>query len=121
MCSASFAGSRTSIIIGAKANRPPIRFTSTNGELMRTLLLLLAAVPLTAQTPMEGQWLGSIKAGAIELRVALHLNKSPNGSFTGALDSIDQGARGLPVNDIVRKDNELSFKVPTVNGSWAGT
>lgn len=56
-------------------------------------LLILCGIA-AAQT---GDYLGAIQVGAIRLRVALHIIKQDDGSFAAKLDSLDQGARGLPV------------------------
>jgi pimeloyl-ACP methyl ester carboxylesterase len=59
-----------------------------------TMLALFAGAPLgaIAQTPSDsaGDWRGTLSAGAVKIRVALHLGAA------SSFDSPDQGALGLP-------------------------
>ena len=40
---------------------------------------------------------GTLSAGGARLRLALHLSAAKDGTLTATLDSIDQGAIGIPV------------------------
>ena len=51
----------------------------------------------------------------------MHLKPEAGGNLAGTLDSVDQGAAGLPCANITLKDNSLSFEVPSVGGKWSGT
>lgn len=55
-------------------------------------LLLVASLPAPAQSVPDpaGDWRGTLQAGAVKLRLALHLGE------TSTLDSLDQGAMGIP-------------------------
>ena len=55
----------------------------------------------------EGIWLGTLDAGKVKLRVAFHVAKKPDGSFSATFDSLDQGAKGLPVE-------KASYVAPTL-------
>lgn len=75
---------------------------------MRTLLrwtLALAAATAFAQT---GDYLGTVQVGVVKLRLALHIVKTPDGAFQATVDSLDQGARGLPV-DLTLTGNAVRF------------
>lgn len=61
------------------------------------MLLLLAglACPVFGQTPAKdfsGSWQGTLDAGGTKLRLALTITKSDAGTYSGKLDSLDQGA-----------------------------
>lgn len=70
---------------------------------MRTLLrscrlaawTLAATVACHAQT---GDYLGAVQIGVVKLRLALHIVKTAEGALQATVDSLDQGARGLPVD-----------------------
>ena len=83
-------------------------------------LCALAAGNLSAQSkpPVSGDYAG-VLAGALHLK--LHIVAAPDGSLSGTLDSIDQGAKGIPCGDFQITGNNLSFRVPPVNGTWKGT
>lgn len=62
------------------------------GPIAFVLALLLAPLAMPAQSPPDafGNWRGTLQAGAVKLRLALHLGE------TSTFDSLDQGALGLP-------------------------
>lgn len=82
-----------------------------------------APVPVAAapvMSPFTGVWLGTLHAGSKGLRIQLHLDlsKMPAGC---SLDSLDQGAMGIPCTNVVATATALSFEVPAVKGKLAGT
>lgn len=87
-----------------------------------SLIALLLALPAYAQSPgLVGDWQGTLKAGAAELRLVLHVTASADGALAATMDSPDQGVRGLPVTAIAVKGTSVSFKVDTVRGAYEGT
>jgi hypothetical protein len=84
------------------------------------LLSLTLAFPQTAPK-VEGIWLGTLSAGGQTLRVQVHLQTQPSGQMTGSLDSLDQGAVGLPCETLKLQGDQFSFEVPAVKGAWKGT
>src|SRR6476659_10326328 len=81
--------------------------------------ILLATVVSLAQD-IAGDWNGTLNTGMGELRLVLHLTKNADGSFKATLDSVDQGANGIPVSSATLKDSQLSLKVDAVNGTYEG-
>ena len=88
-------------------------------------LLLFASLPTRAQSAPDptGDWRGTLQAGAVPLRVALHLGE------TSTFDSPDQGAMGLParmavdgrrvtvtINQVGSIEGELSADGKTLTG-----
>ena len=87
---------------------------------MRTVLLTaLLAGPLLAQDA-AGLWLGTIHAGSTNLRIALHISRSADG-LHGTMDSLDQGADGIPITSVSQEGNAVKFAVRSVGGSYEGT
>jgi hypothetical protein len=87
--------------------------------------LAATALALTAPTVQAasavGQWHGEIHpAPQVTLRLILHLDKAPSGAWSGVLESLDQGDRGLPVADVAATTDSLSFAVPIVRGRFEG-
>jgi serine-type D-Ala-D-Ala carboxypeptidase/endopeptidase len=76
-----------------------------------------------AQSPtLAGDYQGTLALGAQgALRLKLHLSAAADGTLSGTLDSLDQGARGIPCADFHLEGNRLTFAVPSVHGSWQGT
>jgi hypothetical protein len=84
------------------------------------LALGLGALATAADlSPAEGDWLGTLSFNGVHLRLALHIKTSP-GRLTGTLDSIDQGAKGMPLDHISLRQNKLTLQVPSVQGSYEG-
>lgn len=50
----------------------------------------------------------------------LHITVAKDGALTATLDSIDQGANGIPINAVTLKDGKLNLDVQAVNGSYDG-
>src|SRR4051812_11693169 len=93
----------------------PTRFTAI-------VCLLLAPPLLTAQAPkadpkpdpkgVEGLWEGTLKTGAIELRLGFKINKNKDGKLTATLNSPDQGAKDVPLPDVTFADAKLTLGLP---------
>ena len=88
---------------------------------------VLAIVPLLlspfcgAQAAVAGDWMGTLSAGGAELRLALHIMAAKDGTLTATLDSVDQGANGIPVTSVTLKESKLSLFIDVLHGTYDGT
>jgi CubicO group peptidase (beta-lactamase class C family) len=82
------------------------------------LFLAVCLWPALAQTPKPG---GDYSGVLGPLHLKLHLKPGAGGAMEGTLDSLDQGAIGLPCANFRLEGKTLSFEVPSVNGKWHGT
>ncbi len=84
------------------------------------MLFNVFAAGLFAQSKpsIAGDYAG-VLGGMLHLK--LHITAGPGGALSGTLDSVDQGANGIPCTDFQFDGNSLSFRVPAVNGTWKGT
>jgi hypothetical protein len=78
------------------------------GSTIRNLALSIGVAAMLApacraQAQMAGDWQGALSAGGAQLRLALHITAGKDGSLTATLDSVDQGAYGIPVSAISLK------------------
>src|SRR5437763_5639092 len=75
-----------------------------------------------AQIPpnWQGNWQGTLQAGPAKLRIGLHITRSPAGVYTATLDSIDQGATGLPVADTRVSGRLIHLDLPNLRASYDG-
>ena len=64
---------------------------------------------------------GTLNTGAGELRLVLHLTKASDGGLAAILDSVDQGANGIPVKSATLKGSKLSLDIEAVHGTYEGT
>ncbi len=79
------------------------------------------AEPGTPSPSNERIWQGTLSVGGTQLRLILHVTKAPNGSLTAKLDSLDQGALGLPIDRIALTDQSLQFEMTQIGASYKGT
>ena len=56
-----------------------------------------------------------------QLRLALHITAAKDGTLSATLDSVDQGANGIPVTSVTFKDSKLSLVVDAVHGTYEAT
>ena len=83
-------------------------------------LMALTGGALSAQD-VTGDWLGTLKAGPAEIRVALHISKAAGGGLQGTMDVIDQGVNGIPMAPVTLTDSKLKFAVARLNAEYEGT
>jgi hypothetical protein len=88
--------------------------------LMIGALIVFAASVARAKS-IVGDWEGTLRPPGAELRLVLHITEGGDGSLKATLDSVDQGANGIPVSSITLKDSKLSFTVEVVSGAYEGT
>jgi len=76
-------------------------------KLTPIVLLALSLSPLCmAQPQVAGDWLGTLNTGGPQLHLVLHIAAAKDGSLTATLDSVDQGANGIPVSAVSLKDSQ---------------
>jgi uncharacterized protein len=86
------------------------------------LTVMMAAVAcLASAQDIAGDWQGTLKTGVSELRLVLHITRAPDKGLKATLDSVDQGANGIPVDSVTLKDSKLSLDVTAVQGTYEGT
>jgi murein DD-endopeptidase len=84
-------------------------------------LLLASPARQNPQQPagLEGKWEGSLGRSANTLHIVLQFGKLTDGSWTGQLISIDQGA-SLPMSAIRFESNKIHFEIAAVGGVYDG-
>jgi len=91
----------------------------------KLVLIVLACLsslgPLHAQTALTsivGDYEGTLASPASRLR--LHVRLSSPTTLTGTLDSLDEGALGIPSTEFVVLGTQFRFVVPSIGGSYKG-
>jgi hypothetical protein len=87
--------------------------------------MALAAFPalLAYAQDISGDWQGTLKAGAQELRILLQIAKSDNGQWRATMLSIDQSpdrGAGTPVISFSLDGSNIHFAIGAVQGSYDG-
>jgi uncharacterized protein len=89
------------------------------------LLSLIVALPLFADQKaepkkgIEGYWLGTLHLGAIDLRLGFKIEMK-DGKFTATMDSVDQGAKDLPIETVEFSEGTLTLKMPKMKAAYTG-
>jgi pimeloyl-ACP methyl ester carboxylesterase len=66
-----------------------------------------------------GDWLGTLSFNGVNLRIALHI-KQTAASLAGTMDSLDQGALGIPLDHVSFSDGKLSLRIAALQASYEG-
>ena len=90
-----------------------------NRTLSIAAIVASAALAAHAQD-VAGDWQGTLKAGPAELRLVVHLTADGQGGFRGALDSLDQNAKGIPITSVSLKAAKLNWTVSSLGASYEG-
>ncbi len=69
---------------------------------------------------IDGDWIGTLDTGMGKLRLALHITNTDQG-LTATMDSLDQGANGIPVTSISRNGSTLKLEMKGIGGAYDGT
>ena len=80
----------------------------------------LAASKQAAQK-LSGSWNGTLNTGAANLRLLVKISKAASGAATGTMDSLDQGAKDIPLSRITCKESKVRFEVAGIGGVYEGT
>jgi hypothetical protein len=68
----------------------------------------------------EGVWWGTLQAGAQRLRLVFRLQRDADGQLRGTIDSLDQGATGIPISAITVEGNTIRIRSDAVQGEFVG-
>ena len=94
--------------------------SDASSKLLAVSAMLLAGgfrVSLSAQqaSSFAGDYVG--RSGPLTVNLHLLIN---NGTLSGTIDSPNQGLTGLPCSEVHTNGQSLTFKVPSVRGTWMG-
>jgi uncharacterized protein len=83
-----------------------------------------ATSPATTQAANAGKpigdWLGTLDVGVVKLRLVFYVTSKPDGTTTGTLDSIDQGAKGIPLSKVTASEETVRLECQTIGGRFEG-
>src|SRR5260370_34043229 len=71
---------------------------------------------------IAGVWQGTLKVGAQELRLVLHLSKDDRDAWSARLLSIDQGGfdNSIPVDAVTLHGPDIKLTIEAVRGTYQG-
>jgi len=69
---------------------------------------------------IDGVWEGVLEAMGMELRIVVHITREADGALKASMDSPDQGAMGLKVDEVSFKNGTLYFVMDAIGGEYEG-
>jgi len=91
------------------------------GILLVSLVGIGAAWAQDAGARLVGTWAGKLKTPGGELRLVVKITAGADGTLTGTLDSLDQGATDIPVPKVVLDGNRVQLQMPMLRAQFTGT
>lgn len=70
---------------------------------------------------LQGYWQGTVTVGPVKTRIAFKIADLGNGKYRAELDSVDQGATGIPVTSCTYQSPSVHMEVIGVAGTFDGT
>lgn len=82
-----------------------------------------ANLPASKEAAMKlsGTWTGSLHYGTASLKLLVNITNTPAGTATGTMDSVDQGAKDIPLAGIMLAQGKVRFEARGLAGSYEGT
>ncbi len=84
-----------------------------------TLLFSTIAFPSNNEI-IEGAWQGILKVSGIELRIVFKLFQGPEGILSATMDSPDQGAKDIPIDEVIFENGNLRLEIKSAMGVFEG-
>jgi hypothetical protein len=79
-----------------------------------------ANAPAASGAGFPGDWSGALSVGVQKLRLVVHL-KQTGGAWSGTMDSLDQGAMGIPIDTVTVNAKKLRLAMPSLQAGYEGT
>lgn len=88
---------------------------------MKKLILLFTLLPcLLFGQDLAGNWLGTLQVPGTSLRVIFKITKAADGTFSGKMDSPDQGAKDIPMDKVTITDKKITITSAPIRGQYDG-
>ena len=71
--------------------------------------------------PSSDDGSGPLEVSGVRLRLLLKVTRGTDGALAAKMDSLDQGAMDLAVDEIQFDGRALAFTMKAINGSYSGT
>src|SRR2546422_5207667 len=75
--------------------------------------------PESAVPGLEGSWEGALEVQNTSLRLVLKVSRAAEGGYSATLDSVDQGAKDLPVNAITLSNRLTRVELSSLLASYS--
>jgi len=69
---------------------------------------------------VDGIWEGSLEVPGLELRIVFHISEQPDGILSATMDSPDQGAMGIPIDEVTIEDDHIRLELKSAFAVFEG-
>lgn len=83
-------------------------------------VLVSSALIGYAEKGIEGEWEGTLEVQGQSLKIIVKITKEADGTLKATLDSPDQGAMDLPLDNVTFDDKTFSFELTAAQGTYEG-
>jgi hypothetical protein len=88
------------------------------GFISALALLAFGAFAQPNAAELAGNWQGALDANGTKLRLMFHVTAAADGKLAATLDSLDQGANGIPVQSVTVDGASVRFDVSVIAGVY---
>jgi RNA polymerase sigma factor (sigma-70 family) len=113
----------------AKSTLSFMTWTKTKIAIISVVALLLVLgtttavlYPALAKKPpqLQGAWEGALDANGRTLRLVIKVSKTSDDAYSATMDSIEQGARDIPVSEVTYSNVTVRFVIKSLSGDFHG-
>src|SRR5436309_15925398 len=98
----------------------PLKLLRTAVALALAALLVSHEANAQSSANIAGTWQGTLDLSVAKLRLVISLKKKDGGGFTGTMDSPDQGAFDMPIDEVTIDGKTIKFTMKRIGGSYEG-
>jgi RNA polymerase sigma factor (sigma-70 family) len=97
-----------------------VAILAATGTTMVAVKAVNTARTTAALATMQGNWEGIITANQAQLRLVLRIFKT-NDTYRAVIDSVDQGAKNIPVTRLLARKDSIHAELPALNADYQAT
>jgi uncharacterized protein len=88
--------------------------------IIATLLVVVGHNAAAQSQSVEGFWAGALDTGVFKLRLVMKFSRTPDGKLKGLLDSLDQGAKDIPMDVVTFQNGALHVEMKSLGATYDG-
>jgi len=89
-------------------------------KIIALLFMSIFITHLHAQKKLAGDWQGQLSVGSTSLRLVFHIVKQSDGQYSGSMESPDQGAGSIPLDNVAIKGDSVVIVIQKIHGGFSG-
>lgn len=97
-----------------------LSFKSSVLIILATFMLTFSIYGNCKNNEIIGAWEGVLDVSGTKLRLVFNIHEDSSGNFISTMDSPDQGAIGINVDNITLKNDKIILRIISINGTYEG-